>query len=175
MSQQLPIPEPLWNTIPADAQAALLAAWKAMESVLVDDRLDPGQFGDLMDQGLGILAAEGVATAAAGTGLTVGGRAEFLGRDQGPKRLAMAGLPAALPPRWRSRRLALQDDRVGGGRLGGVGGVELEPGLEIAHEGFQLSDPILHRLPGSQECGLGVGGYGVPEGFRDRKLLAHIQ
>jgi hypothetical protein len=31
MSQQLPIPEPLWNTIPADAQAALLAAWKEME------------------------------------------------------------------------------------------------------------------------------------------------
>ncbi len=35
MSQQLRIPEPLWNTIPADAQAALLAAWKAME-----DRID---------------------------------------------------------------------------------------------------------------------------------------
>jgi transposase len=31
MNQQLPIPEPLWNTIPADAQAALLTAWKAME------------------------------------------------------------------------------------------------------------------------------------------------
>ena len=96
MSQQLPIPEPLWNTIPADAQAALLAAWKAMESVLVDDRLDPGQFGDLMDQGLGILAAQGVAAAAAGRGLTVGGRAELLGRDQGPKRLATAGLSPPL-------------------------------------------------------------------------------
>ncbi len=31
MSQQLPIPQSLWNTIPADAQAALLAAWKALE------------------------------------------------------------------------------------------------------------------------------------------------
>lgn len=30
MSQQLPIPEPLWDTIPSDAQAALLVAWKAM-------------------------------------------------------------------------------------------------------------------------------------------------
>jgi hypothetical protein len=30
MNQKLPIPEPLWNTIPIDAQAALLAAWKAM-------------------------------------------------------------------------------------------------------------------------------------------------
>jgi transposase len=31
MSQQLPIPEPLWGTVPAEAQAALLDAWKAME------------------------------------------------------------------------------------------------------------------------------------------------
>ena len=31
MNHKLPIPEPLWNTIPADAQAALLTAWKEME------------------------------------------------------------------------------------------------------------------------------------------------
>ena len=31
MSQQLPIPEPLWGTVPADAQAALLEAWKSMQ------------------------------------------------------------------------------------------------------------------------------------------------
>jgi transposase len=31
MDQMLPIPEHLWNTIPAEAQAALLTAWKAME------------------------------------------------------------------------------------------------------------------------------------------------
>jgi transposase len=31
MSQQLPIAEPLWGTVPADAQAALLEAWKAMQ------------------------------------------------------------------------------------------------------------------------------------------------
>src|SRR5262249_28664213 len=36
MSQQLPIPEPLWNTIPGDAQAALLAAWKAMEDRIAE-------------------------------------------------------------------------------------------------------------------------------------------
>src|SRR6516225_11350435 len=36
MSHQLPIPEPFWNTIPADAQAALLAAWKAMEDRIAE-------------------------------------------------------------------------------------------------------------------------------------------
>jgi transposase len=36
MSQQLPIPEPLWNTIPADARAALLSAWKAMEDRIAE-------------------------------------------------------------------------------------------------------------------------------------------
>ena len=30
MSQQLPIPEPLWATVPADAQAALLDAWESL-------------------------------------------------------------------------------------------------------------------------------------------------
>ena len=36
MSQQLSIPEAFWNTIPADAQAALLAAWKAMEDQIAE-------------------------------------------------------------------------------------------------------------------------------------------
>ena len=31
MGQQLPIPEPLWGTVPADAQAALLDAWKSLQ------------------------------------------------------------------------------------------------------------------------------------------------
>jgi len=29
-----------------------------MQAVLVDDRLDPGQFGDLMDQGVGVLSRQ---------------------------------------------------------------------------------------------------------------------
>jgi hypothetical protein len=87
----------------------------------------------------------------------------------------MAGLPAALPPRRGSRRLALQVDQIGGGRLGGVGGVESEPSLEITDRGLQCGDPILEGLPGAQEGGLGVGGHGVPEGLRDRNLMTHMQ
>jgi transposase len=36
MSQQLPIPQPLWDTIPPDAQAALLLSWKAMEDRIAE-------------------------------------------------------------------------------------------------------------------------------------------
>jgi hypothetical protein len=35
MNQELPIPEPLWSTVPADAQAALLAAWKSLQDRIV--------------------------------------------------------------------------------------------------------------------------------------------
>ena len=31
MNHQLPIPEPLWGTVPANAQAALLDAWKSLQ------------------------------------------------------------------------------------------------------------------------------------------------
>jgi transposase len=36
MSQPLPIPAPLWDTIPAEAQAALLSAWKAREDRIAE-------------------------------------------------------------------------------------------------------------------------------------------
>src|SRR5262250_2874628 len=31
MNPHSPIPEPLWSTVPADAQAALLAAWESLQ------------------------------------------------------------------------------------------------------------------------------------------------
>jgi transposase len=36
MNHQLPIPEPLWNTVPSEAQAALLAAWKSLQNRIAD-------------------------------------------------------------------------------------------------------------------------------------------
>ena len=36
MSQQLPIPEPLWGSVPADAQAALLDAWKSLQDRIAE-------------------------------------------------------------------------------------------------------------------------------------------
>src|SRR5262249_2763822 len=53
MNQKLPIPEPLWNTIPIDAQAALLAAWKAMGDRAVDLHRDDQQAGATVGRGIG--------------------------------------------------------------------------------------------------------------------------
>ena len=36
MNPQLPIPEPLWSTVPADAQAALLASWKILKDRIAE-------------------------------------------------------------------------------------------------------------------------------------------
>jgi transposase len=36
MSHQPPIPEALWSTVPADAQAALLNAWKALQDRIAE-------------------------------------------------------------------------------------------------------------------------------------------
>ncbi len=36
MSQQLPIPEPLWSTVPEDAQAALLDAWNVLRDEIAE-------------------------------------------------------------------------------------------------------------------------------------------
>ena len=44
---------------------------QAMEPILVDDRLDPGQFGDLMDQGFGVVAGESMAASATSGRLAV--------------------------------------------------------------------------------------------------------
>jgi hypothetical protein len=146
-----------------------------MQPVFVHERLDPGQVGDLMDQGRRILAVQRMAAPTTGPGPTIGGRAELLGRDQGAERLAMAGLSATFAPRRRSRRLSFQADRVGRGRLGGIRRVESEPGLEIAHGGFQLGDLIPEHFPGIEEGGLRVLGHDAPERLRDRKLLTHIR
>src|SRR6516164_9863512 len=36
MNHPLPIPEPLWSTVPADAQAALLDGWKALQDRIAE-------------------------------------------------------------------------------------------------------------------------------------------
>jgi hypothetical protein len=58
-------------------------------------------------------------------------------------------------------------------RLGGIGGVELEPGLEIADASLQFGDPSLERVEHGQDGSLGFRWDGVPERFRDGRLGDH--
>src|SRR5262249_1405513 len=122
-------------------------ATQAMQAVLVHQRINLGQLGDLMEYGAGVLTVQGLTAAAAGTGLAIAGRRRLLGWDQGAERVGMAGLSAALALRRRSRWLSLQADRVRRRRLGGVGGIELEPGLKIADAGFQGGDLSREGIP----------------------------
>src|SRR5262245_14501937 len=148
-------------------------AAEAMQAILIDDRLDPGQLGDLLDQGGEVVAVQGLTAVTARIGLAVGGPAEPLGRDQDPGGPAMPGLAAPLAPALGPGRLALQADGVGRRGLGRVGGIELEPGLKVADALLQLSELLSHLGPGGQEGGLGFWWDGVPEWSRDRRLRAH--
>src|SRR5512135_3262588 len=80
---------------------------------------------------------------------------------------AMARLSASLPRARRSGRLALQPDGIGRRGLGGVGGVEFEPGLQISDASLQFRDPLLIRVQDREDGGLSVWWDGVPEGIRD--------
>jgi hypothetical protein len=111
-----------------------------MEPILVDDRLDPGKFSDLMDERFGIRAGKLVTTAATGTRDAVDRVADLLGRDQGAVGLAMSGLAATLLLAGRRGGLPLQPDRIRRGRLGGVGGVELQTILQVLDSRFELCE-----------------------------------
>jgi hypothetical protein len=128
-----------------------------VESVLVDDGFDPGQLGDLMDQGLGIVASESMATAATGGRLAVERLADLLGRHQAPTRLAMSTLAAALLPGGRSRGSPLHSDRVGRGRFGRIGGVELEPVLVITEPVLEECESLLVGLDSARTAARSSG------------------
>ena len=116
-----------------------------MEPILIDDRLDLGQFGDLMDHGLGVVASRVHDRIGGKRRLTVDRLANLLGRDQGTVSLTMSGLPAAFLPAGRSRGLALHPDRIGGRGLRRVRGVELETILEIIDARFKFGKALSRR------------------------------
>jgi hypothetical protein len=117
-----------------------------MKPILVDDRLDLGQFGDLMDQRFGVVAGELITTTTAGGRLAVDRLANLLGRNYGAVGLTMSMLSAALFPTGRSRRFALQPNGIGRGGFGGVSGVELEPVLKILDPVLELRDAFFIEL-----------------------------
>ena len=144
-----------------------------MEPILVDDRLDFGQFGNLMDQGFWVVARESMSTTATGLRLAVERRADPLGRDQCAVGPTMSGLPAAFLAPGRGGRLAFQADGVGRGGLGRVGGVEFEPRLEVVELSLEGGDPLLVSLDQRRDRQLKLGRSRVPKGFRKRRRWCH--
>ena len=152
---------------------AAVGAGKAMKSVLVDQRFDLGQLGDLVNQRSRVVTGQGLTAATAIRGPTIGDRAHLLRRDQAALCPAMSRLPTPFPTGgWRGR-LAFEPDGIGRRRLGGIGGVELEPALEIANTLLEFGDPSLEGLQHGQDGNLGFRWDGVPEWFRDRRLRLH--
>jgi hypothetical protein len=71
--------------------------------------------------------------------------------------------------------LAFQADGIGGRRLGRIGGIELEPGFQIADALLQFSDPSLEGIQDGQDGGLGFWRDSAPEAFRDGRLRNHAE
>ena len=141
-------------------------AGQAVEAVLDDLGADLGEFGDLMADGLGVVAVEGVAAAGAGLGLDLDGAGQLLGGDQLARMTLVAGLATPPLPGGRPGRLPLDVERLGGGRLGGVRGVLVEPG-------FEGGDPLLEGLDQGEDGRLGIGRDLGPEVIRQWRLGTH--
>jgi hypothetical protein len=105
-----------------------------------------GQFGDLVDQGGRVITGQGMATTAPIRGPAIGDRAWLLRRDQAAQSPSMSGLPAPLPTGRPGGGPAIEADEIGGRRLGGIGEIELERGLQIADALLKVSDLSLEGI-----------------------------
>src|SRR3954471_11550468 len=120
-----------------------------------------------MDQRSRVITDQGMTTAAAIRGPAIGSGADLLRRDQTTLCPAMSRLPAPFPTGGRGGGLALEPDGIGRRGLGGIGGIELEPGLEIADALLQFEDPSVDGVQDGQDGDLGFRWNGVPERFSD--------
>jgi len=85
----------------------------------------------------------------------------------------MSWLSAPLATRGWGGRLPLEANGVGGGRLGGVGGIELEAGLKVPDALLQFSDPSVEGVQDGQDGSLGFRRHATPERFRDGRSRVH--
>jgi hypothetical protein len=85
----------------------------------------------------------------------------------------MSRLPAPLATRGRGGRLALEPDGIRRRRLGGIGGIELQPSLEVSDALLQFSNPSVDGVQDGHDGNLGFRWDGVPERFRDGRLCHH--
>jgi hypothetical protein len=139
-----------------------------VKAVFIDIGTDRRDLSNLVSQGIGIVSLQRSATALALRRLDLEGLTKLFSWDQRSGVSLVTGLSSRLASGRRSRRAPLELDgrRIGGGRLGRIGGIEVEPRL-------QLGDPSLQSSEGVPERGLGRGRDGFPKRFRDGRVRAH--
>ena len=144
-----------------------------MEPILVDYRLDPGKFSDLMDQRFGVFAGESMAASAASGWLTMDRFMDLFGRDQGTKSFTMSRLSTPFLPAGRSWGFALHSDRIRGRGLRRVGGVELKPALEIVDARFKFAKALFVELDERENRRLDFWRSRLPQRFWNRGRPCH--
>ncbi len=142
-------------------------AGQAMEPVLVDHRPDRWHFSDLMSDRLGVIAVQRLAAGPALGRLALEDLPELLRRDQGSGLMTMAGLTAPLLPQGGNRWSPLDRRGIRRGGLGGVGGVLVDPLL-------QLGDPLFEGLHHRSDRCLCFRRERIPEDLRQGWLIRHV-
>jgi hypothetical protein len=82
-------------------------------------------------------------------------------------------LPAPAPHRLRRGRLPLHADRVGRRRLGAVGGVLVEAGLQVLDLLIQLGNLPFQAIDHGPDDGTGLLRKTVPDVLRNRGRAVH--
>ena len=144
-----------------------------MELGFINDWLNLGQFGDLMDQRSGVVTEEFMTTSPTVGRLTGEGFADVLGRDQDAIGLAVFRLTTAFLTARRSGRLSLDTKEIRGGRLVRVGGIELESGSKIIDSVFQVVNSLLRHNEHGGDRRLSLARHLRPQFIRDGKRIRH--
>ena len=166
-----PVGDARWQVATGRLTAARTG--QAMEPILVDDRFDPGQFSDLMDQRFRVVAGEPMAASAASGWLTMDRLMNLFGGDQRTVGFAMPRLSTPFLSAGRSWGLALHSDRIRGRGLRRVGGVEIEPVLEIVDARFKFGKALFVELDERKNRRLDFWRSRLPQGFWDRGRPCH--
>jgi hypothetical protein len=158
---------------PTAGDLSTVLASQPMEAIFGHQRLNLGQFSDLMDQGIEVLTSQGMTTPAAQIRFTVDRLVNSFRLDNGPVGFAMPRLSPAVSLTRRGWGLPLHAHGFRRRRFGRVGGVQPETSFQVTNARLQLSNPLMH---GEERCcngSLSVRRDLVPKLIRDRQRIVH--
>jgi hypothetical protein len=142
-----------------------------MAAVLGDDGPNGRHVPDLMTQRLRVIAMQRLLAIAAGRWFAIVDSIGVI--DEGALGLGMSGLSTGFLVGRRIGWRAFEGRWVGRRRLGGVGGVLVEPLLECGHLVVKFLKALLVPLDKSQDGCLGIGRDLLPQLSRDRRNGRH--